>query len=301
MNRFLLFLFVFSGFVFCTETDASPEYPGGERLYPLVTGISCWIGDEDSIWLGNGLVNIRMRFRDEELREAFLEQPYQVGGTPSALNNKNQYHAAPCMYVVGTLTPPDETEVRREGKEARPVLHIKNWVTVVPYLCNESEAIVDWMPLKVDIKEHIISGHLPQSVYEKHEYQIAEYSPEELSDYRMHKGLYPVIGMDVDKKNATIVLAQTLSDTFLCPVEFKEEEQTEVFFTIAHSAEIAQACQEGAPPILYLIGRYDQEQKIFIAEKWTKWTGIVSDIDQLEKNHDSTTNFIRVINSTSTP
>lgn len=284
LKRMLLFFIVSVGMITgCAEECPPTEYPKGERLYPLVTGICCWVGDNNDIWLGDRVVQVRMRFRDDAQAEAFADQRYEVGGTPSALNNMHAYNAAPCMYAVGELTPPDATEMRREGKGARPLLHIKHWVTVVPYLCNKHEALVDWMPLEVEIKAHIISGALPQAAYIRHEYKIAEYSPEELADEQMHRGLYPVVGMEAGTKKATVVPARTVADTFTCPVQFTDKEQAESFFTAEHCAEIEQARQAGLPPVLYFIGRYDRAQKVFLAERWMQAADIASDIEQLEQ------------------
>lgn len=255
---------------------APPDPPKGEHLYPLVTGINGWQGDRNTTWLGDKLVDICIKFHDDEQAKTFHDLFFQVGATPSALNNKENFNAAPCLYALGTLA-----SAQKPGEPAE--LRITRWVIATPYLCNKSEAMVDWVPLEVEIKPHAISGELPAAAYQKHEYNIAEYSPTEQADYHAHTGMYPVIGVDIATQNATMILAQTRAQTFSCPVQFKSKEQAELFFTPAHKSDTEQARREGAPPTLYLLGRYDQKRHVFIAKKWMTAAQIATDIEELDQ------------------
>ena len=73
--------------------------------------------------------------------------------------------------------------------------------------------------------------------YEKFEYHVTKYTPTELKNYRMHKGLYPVIDLDLEKKSAVILYAASRGTYpedhpgFKYSVQFQGKEESEGFFT----------------------------------------------------------------------
>ena len=204
---------------------------------------------------------------------------------------------APPLYALGSMQSIDEyMGMTKEGiviydKEGK--LHINHWVVVTPYLSSVKEKIRKvWRPVAYTIRTQFPEKGLSRELrefYEKFEYHVTKYTPTELKNYRMHKGLYPVIDLNLEKKSAVILYAASRGTYpedhlgFKCSVQFRGKEESEGFFTPDTAEKISKARQSGEPPVIYLVGRYDAKQKVFIAEKWMEEAQIISDIKALQQ------------------
>ena len=204
---------------------------------------------------------------------------------------------APPLYALGSMQSIDEyvgktiegsAHYYKAGK-----LHISHWVVVTPYLSSVKEKIgKGWRPVAYTIRTQFPEKGLSRELrefYEKFEYHVTKYTPTELKNYRMHKGLYPVIDLDLEKESAVILYAASHGTYpedhpgFKCSVQFRGKEESEGFFTPDTAEKISKARQSGEPPVIYLVGRYDAKQKVFIAEKWMEEAQIISDIKALQQ------------------
>ena len=294
--------------------DASAaEFPKERMVYPLVQGISCDKGLENDVWLGDKRLEVLMQFDTPQEARDFHALRYEVGGTPDALNQEGKHRVAPCLYVVGTLSSAEEAAKTRqkkknrqtrpddrymeEGENKSPVLHIKYWFITTPFLMSKN-ALVDWMPLQVNVQEHLADeatgmkscpeAHGKRETFtresgERHERRITENK----GDSRLHEGLFPVIGMDTNEQRATLLLAGSDTPPLPCTVQFKNGQQAEDFFSVANRRKIEQAVKDGLPPVFYLIGRYDMEQKTFVAGKWIEESQIRSEIIMRRESDDA--------------
>ena len=213
---------------------------------------------------------------------------------------------APPLYALGSMQSIDEYKAL--GKAEKSIvyyykagkLHINHWVVVTPYLSSVKEKIGEvWRPVAYTIRTQFPDKGLSRELrefYEKFEYHVTKYTPTELKNYRMHKGLYPVIDLDSEKESAVILYAASRGTYpedhpgFKCSVQFRGKEESEGFFTPDTAEKISKARQSGEPPVIYLVGRYDAKQKVFIAEKWMEEAQIISDIkalQQTDKNSES--------------
>lgn len=205
---------------------------------------------------------------------------------------------APPLYALGSMQSIDEYKAL--GKAEKSIvyyykagkLHINHWVVVTPYLSSVKKEIGGVLTgacmIRTQFPEKGLSREL-REFYEKFEYHVTKYTPTELKNYRMHKGLYPVIDLDLEKESAVILYAASLGTYpedhpgFKCSVQFRGKEESEGFFTPDTAEKISKARQSGEPPVIYLVGRYDAKQKVFIAEKWMEEAQIISDIKALQQ------------------
>ena len=205
---------------------------------------------------------------------------------------------APPLYALGSMQSIDEYKAL--GKAEKSIvyyykagkLHINHWVVVTPYLSSVKKEIGGVLTgacmIRTQFPEKGLSREL-REFYEKFEYHVTKYTPTELKNYRMHKGLYPVIDLDLEKESAVILYAASHGTYpedhpgFKCSVQFRGKEESEGFFTPDTAEKISKARQSGEPPVIYLVGRYDAKQKVFIAEKWMEEAQIISDIKALQQ------------------
>ena len=203
---------------------------------------------------------------------------------------------APPLYALGSMQSIDEYMGKtKEGivvYDKAGKLHINHWVVVTPYLSSVKKEIGGVLTgacmIRTQFPEKGLSREL-REFYEKFEYHVTKYTPTELKNYRMHKGLYPVIDLDLEKESAVILYAASHGTYpedhpgFKCSVQFRGKEESEGFFTPDTAEKISKARQSGEPPVIYLVGRYDAKQKVFIAEKWMEEAQIISDIKALQQ------------------
>lgn len=249
------------------------ENPQEERLYALLDGINGWIGTENDIWLGGNVHHIKMEFISSELEKSFDDLRYEVGATPTAMNQSEKMKAAPCLYAIGTLTLPKSQQPaeNKQSEENYLTLRIRHWFVVVPYLLSKNE-LVEGQDLEVDIKQHLpqndVSRDLSIKSSKKHEYSVTNANTEPIKDIHQHVGLYPVIGMETESKEVVVLLSGSAEHPLQCKVQFKSKGEELKFFQKNNQQKIDDAQRMGITPIFYLIGRYDMKKKEFIANKF---------------------------------
>jgi len=285
------------------------KFPEEIMVYPLVRGISCDNGLENDVWLGSKKLEVFMQFDTPQEARDFHALRYEVGGTPNSLNQEGKHRVAPCLYVIGTLSPAEEeSEAAKKNKRTRPdaryleemankfpILHIKYWFITTPFLMSK-DALVDWIPLNVNVYEHLVDEAIgmkfcPEScgkceklireLGERHELCITENK----GDSRLQEGLFPVIGMDTNEHQATLLLAGSDTNPLQCAVQFENGQQLGEFFSVTNWKKIEKSRQVGLPPVFYLIGRYDMRKKTFIAKKWIEESQIRSEIILLRETN----------------
>ncbi len=294
--------------------DASiDKFPEEKMVYPLVRGISCDNGLENDVWIGGRKLDVFMRFDTPQEARDFHALRYEVGGTPNALNQEGKHKVAPCLYVVGTLSPAEDVEKERQERKNRrthpaarymaerenksPILHIKYWFITTPFLMSK-DTLVDWIPLRVNVHDHLTDEttgmkfcpksrgkrkKLTSESGERHELRITDNK----ENSHLQEGLFPVIGMDLIEHRVTLLLAGSDTVPLQCAVQFKNGQQSEDFFSAINRKKIEESRQVGLPPVFYLIGRYDMEQKMFIASRWFEESQIRSEIILLREADDT--------------
>lgn len=270
LKAILFAVCILGGGVYACNPTEKPEEEG---LYALLDGINGWIGIENDIWLGGGVHHIKMEFISSELQKSFDDLWYEVGATPTAMNQSEKMKAAPCLYAIGTLTPPKSQQPaeNKQSEENYLTLRIRHWFVVVPYLLSKNP-LVEGQDLEVDIKQHLPQkdagggGFLKSS--KQHEYSLTTADVEPLNDYHQLIGLYPVIEMELESEEVVVLLSGVCIPHLHCKVQFKDKEEAVRFFQKDNQQKINDAKRMGEPPTFYLVGRYDMKEKKFIADRF---------------------------------
>lgn len=255
----------------CNPVENSQE----ERLYALLDGINGWIGIENDIWLGEEVRPIKMEFISSEVQKNFDDLLYEIGGTPTAMNQSGKMKAAPCLYAIGTLAQPKSKQPfeNKQNERNNPTLRIRYWFVVVPYLLSKNP-LVEGQDLEVDIKQHL---YLPQidacggiflKSCKQHEYSLTTADVEPPNDYHQLIGLYPVVEMELESEEVVVLLSGVCIQHLHCKVQFKDKEEAVRFFQKGNQQKINDAKRMGEPPAFYLVGRYDMKEKKFIADRF---------------------------------
>lgn len=263
------------------------ELPNEEGCYPEL--LPTCDGRSSFIWHQNEAQWVVLHFQNALDERMYFDSSFEIRLAPDALNSYGKTQAPPCVYFVGNFCSAEDHEIELEDYEkGRPILYVKKWFFLPPLYELDSELAVLVDIDKTKKKEKLEKSDLGwrskeelQAIYhipfdlDLHNENIVRLTMQRYSTaphythYHIHDFVYPVVGMDTETRKVDLLLAcNDESKTRLkCDIKFPDNpKKMNAFFSKENVDRVKHSHRHKSAPRLFVIGKYDSEQKTFLAK-----------------------------------